>query len=195
MSSQPPERDPRSIWQNQETEKTSMSVEDVRAKAEKFLSRNRRELIARSTFALSAAVFCGLVLTIDRLTPARVIAGLITAMLLVGTIRSLYLAFVRTRGIPGSALTACAEFYRNELERQRAMARQPAWQLLTALLIIGWLMRNAWYWSSANPVRPILLFVLFLAAGLILLMAFRKLEARGVQEEIEALDRFEEEKH
>src|SRR6185436_17763047 len=163
MSSLPPEPDLRSIWLKQETEKTTMSVESVRANAEKFLNRNRRELIVRSAFAVSAAVFCGLVLATNRLTPARVIAGLIMAILLAGTIRSLYLAFGRTRGIPGGALTTCVEFYRNELEREWVMSRQPAWQLLTALLIIGWLMRNAWY-SNIFPTRPILLFVLFVAA-------------------------------
>ena len=127
-----------------------MSVEEVRRKAERFLRRHQRELIARSAFSVIAAVFCGIAFMKARVSPTGVIAGLVMAMLLTGTFKNLYAAFVRSRGIasavPSSsntALTSCLEFYRSELEAQRLIARQPAWQLGAALLIIGWLTRYA----------------------------------------------------
>jgi hypothetical protein len=197
MTSQPPNRDPRKIWQNQKTETTTMSVEEVRRKAEKFRNRNRRDLIARSAFAVIAAVFCGYVFFNARITSVGAIAGLVMAMLLTSTVRNLFLS--RRRHInrtpddtgPNTALSSCVEFYRNELERQLEIARQPAWQLAIALLIIGWLTRNAWVRTSADPLRIVLLGVLFAAAGLTILLALRRFGARGVQDEIDALERLE----
>ena len=122
--------------------------------------------------------------------PVAVIAGLVMAMLLVNTIRNVYLSFIGSKAMSG-AFNTCLEFYRRELERQRAAASQPVWQLVTALLIISWLTRSAFVKFSANSA--LLLFVLMAGGGLILLLAFRKFQARGVQEEIDALDRFEDE--
>jgi hypothetical protein len=193
MSLQPPRRDLGDIWRNQETEKTTMSIEEVRIKAQKLLTRSRRDLFAISAFAVLAAVFCGFVLIYARLTPARIIGGVVMAMLLANTIRNLYLS--RRRNIAATAWATCLEFYRNELERQREIGRLPIWQLVTALLIIGWLTRNALMRTGSDVLRAILPFVLIAAACLIVLLAIRKFGARHVQDELDALDAFSEEKN
>ncbi len=199
--SQPPERDLRNIWLSQETEKTTMSVEEVRIKAQRFLNRTKRDIFVRSAFAVAAGIFCGFVFMTARLTEARVIAGVVTAMLLAGTVRNLYVWYSRSPG-PSAGLTSCLQFYRDLLERQRELARIPAWQLATALLIIAWLARNKLgsfnrtvMGYNRDPMSLLLLLVLIAAAGLIVLLAVRKFEARKVQAEIDALDRFEEETH
>jgi hypothetical protein len=124
------------------------------------------------------------------------------AMLLTSTVRNLYFSYRRSKSTwpgvnvgPNTALTSCLEFYRSELERLQEIARQPAWHLGAALLIIAWLTRNALMRTGTDPLRIVLPFVLLAAAGLIVLLAVRKFEVRRVQEEIDALDRFEEEKH
>jgi len=58
-----------------------------------------------------------------------------------------------------------------------------------------WLTRDALLRTSPDLLRVALPFVLISAAGLTLLLAVRKFEARRVQAELDALDRFEEETH
>jgi len=196
VSSQPHEPDFKNIWQNQETEKAIMSVEEVRLNARRFLRRKQRDLVARTAFVILAAVFCGVFLMSARITSLRFVAGLVMAILLTSTVWSVYRAYRRSRGSsvhpgPNAAMTSCLEFYRSELETQREYARQPAWLLMTVLLIIAWMTRDALMRNSTAPFRALLPYVLFAAAGMIVLVAVRKIQARRVQDDIDALDAFE----
>jgi len=200
VSSQPHEPDFKNIWQSQETEKAMISVEDVRRNAQRFLRRKYLDLIARSAFVVLTAVFCGVFFINARFTSLRLLAGLVMAILLASTIWSLHRAYTRSRGYgftihagPDAAMTSCLEFYRSELERQLEFARQPAWQIVTALLIIAWMTRDALMRNSTEPFRAVLPYVLFAAAGMIVLAAVRKVQSRRVQEDMDALDLFEEE--
>ena len=199
MSSKSHEPDLKKIWRNQETERTTMTVEEVRLNARKFLLRKQRDLIARSAFVILAAVSFGIFLINARFTSLRFLAGLITALLLTSTVWSLFRVYQRSRGTwssvvagPNAAMTSCLEFYRSELERNREYARQPAWQLVTVLVIIAWMMRDALVRNSADPFRVVLPYVLFAAAGMIVLVAVRKFQTRRLQDDIDALDVFEE---
>jgi hypothetical protein len=200
MSSKPHEPDFKNIWQNQETEKATMSIEEVRLNARKVLLRKQSDLIARSAFVILAAVSFGIFLMNARVTSLRFLAGLITTMLLTSTVWSLIRAYQRTRRTqslviagPNAAMTSCLEFYRSELERIREYAKQPAWQLVTVLVIIAWMMRDALARNSADPFRVVLPYVLFAAAGMIVLVAVRKFQTRRLQDDIDALDVFEDE--
>jgi hypothetical protein len=200
VSSKPHEPDLKNIWQNQETKEAVMSIEEVRLNAQRFLRRKQLDLIARTGFVVLAAVFCGLFLMNARITSLRAIAGLVMTILLTSTVWSLLRAYRIFRGRwslipagPNVAMTSCLEFYRNELESQREYARQPAWQLATALLIIGWLIRDALMRNSTDPFRIVLPYVLFAAAGMIVLTIVRKLQALRFQDDITALDVFEDE--
>ncbi len=118
-------------------------------------------------------------------------------MLLASTARNLYVFYRRSHAAPARSGTSaswstCLEFYRTELERQRQIAMQPAWQLAAALLIIAWLTRRSLY-SGHDALRVLLPAVLLAAAGLIVWMAVRKFQARHVQDDLDALTRFEQE--
>jgi hypothetical protein len=200
VSSKSHEPDFKNIWQSQETERTTMSVEEVRLNVRKVLLRKQRDLIARFAFVILAAVSFGIFLMNARVTSLRFLAGLITAMLLTSTVWSLIRAYQRSRGTqslvsagPNAAMTSCLEFYRSELERNREYARQPAWQLVTVLVIIAWMMRDAMLRNSTDPFRILLPYVLFAAAGMIVLIAVRKFQTRRLQDDIDALDVFENE--
>jgi hypothetical protein len=78
-----------------------------------------------------------------------------------------------------------------ELERRRQIAMQPTWQLAAALLIIAWLTRRSLY-SGNDALRGLLPVVLLAAAGLIVWMAVRKFQARHIQDDLDALNRFEQ---
>jgi len=96
----------------------------------------------------------------------------------------------RTHISSETARTTCLAFYRDEQERRLAIARQPAWQLLTALVIIAWLTRSAPMRTGMDVLHIVQLLVLLAAADVVLL-AMRKLEARRIQQDIHALDAVE----
>ena len=193
MSSNPHEPDIRKIWQNQEMEKAVMSIEEVRLNARKYLRRKQLDLIARSAFVMLAAGSCGLFLMNARITSLRFVAGLVMAILLISTVWHLLKTYMQsgTTISSNAAITSCIEFYRSELERYREYARLPMWQLATVLLIIAWMTRDSLMRGSTDPFRIVLPYVLIAAAGMIVLVAVRKIQSRQVQSEIEALDVFE----
>src|SRR5262245_42861361 len=197
MSPRDPETDLRQLWQNFQTERTPVSAEQIHRSAQRFLRKNRRDLIARVAFVLISAAFCGMVFVNTRLASVRIVAGLVTAMLLVSAVRRVYRAVKSATPASGprssTPWSACLEFYRSELEKQRALATVPAWQLLVAMLVIGWLARNILTRSIADPMEILMHVVLLAAAGLIVLMAIRKLQGRRIQADIDALNMFETE--
>jgi hypothetical protein len=189
MSSKSHEPDLKNIWRNQETERITMSVEQVRLNARKYLRRKQRDLISRSAFVILAAVSYGIFLMNARITSLRFVAGLAMVTLLTSTVWRL----LRMEASPNGAMTSCIEFYRSELERYREYARLPAWQLATILLIIAWMTRDTLMRNSTDPFRAVLPYVLVAAAGMIVLMVVRKVQARRVQDDIDALEVFENE--
>ena len=202
MSLQPHEPDLKKIWQNQETEEAIMSVEEVRLNARKYLRRKKRDLIARSAFVVLAAASIGIFLSNSRFTSLRFVAGIVMATLLISTVwnvlrvyRSAESPWSSNRSAPNAAMISCIEFYRSELERYLAYAGVPAWQLVTVLAIIGWMTRDALARNSTDPFRLMLPYVLFAAAGLIMLVAVRKFQARRIQDDIDALEVFEDKIH
>jgi hypothetical protein len=72
------------------------------------------------------------------------------------------------------------------------MRKLPAWQLAAALFIVAWLLRDALLRSHNTALGILIPLVLFAAGGLLLLLLLRKWQGRQIQQEIDALDRFEE---
>jgi hypothetical protein len=192
MSARIPESDLPALWQNLEAEVTTVSIEQIQQEAMKFQEKNRRDRIARLVFAVVASAFCGFVVTTARYTSVRVVAALVTVMVLGTAIRSVHLAF---RGRAAGPWSSCVEFYRSELERQRAFAALPAWQIVAALSVIAWLTPGALSRNSADPLAIVLPAVLLAAAAFVLLMAVRKFQARHVHAALEALNSFSIEDH
>jgi hypothetical protein len=185
MSPRPPETDLRDLWQDLETEKTTVSTEQLQRRALATLKKNRLDMIGRLVFALFGSAYCGFVVVRARETPIRIVAAVIMVMILGGAIRRLYLSY--REGVPS---LSSMDFYRRELEKQRAFASTPAWQILTAFLIIGWQINGLRVNGSAQFVTA----VLVAAAGLVVLLAARRFRVRRIQDELDALSSFEEEK-
>jgi hypothetical protein len=200
MSHQPLEGDPKNIWQNQKRESTNMSIEELRDKARKFLSKRKRDRAVELGFRLVAASFCGVVLLTARQPAARVIAGLVMAMMFADLGRMLVISYRKYGSFwptmtldRDAALTTCLNYYRTELVRSRELARHPAWQLAIAFLMVGVLLRDAFLRTSPELLAVALPFVLIAAAALIVLLGIRKFEARRLDAELDALDKFEQE--
>ncbi len=199
MSPQAPKTDLRNLWQGMEEEGTTMSAEQIQRKAQEFLRKNRRDLIARFLFALVASVFCAFVIMNSRVPTVRTVAVLVMIMLLAGGFQRLYRSY-RTGMAPSSGgesqpWSSCVEFYRSELGKHQAFAGQPVWQMTAAVLAIAWLTPRVLARRSADPLNIALSVVLFAAGGLIALMVVRKVQARRVQGDMEALNRFIEDRH
>jgi hypothetical protein len=113
------------------------------------------------------------------------IAGIAMVLVLFNAIRSVYHSY--------GPWTSCVEFYRRELHRQQAFASIPVWQMIAALIVIAWLAPSALHQHGSSLIRFFFPAVLVAAAGLILLMAVRKLQARDIQADLEALNDFENE--
>jgi len=197
MTTQPPEQNPSNVWRTQETEMTAMSVAEVRLKAQEVMKKSRWDLVARSAFAVIAAIFCGGVFWKSN-SFVGWISGFVMLMLLAGVAKGVrFYRWNSSQLSPdissGTARTSCLAFYRSELQRRLAIARQPAWQLLAALLIIAWLTRRAPMRSGMDALHIVQLLVLLAAAAVIILLAVRKLDARRIQEDIDALTLFEQE--
>jgi hypothetical protein len=200
LSSKPHEPDLKNIWQNQEMEKSVMSVEEVRLNARKYMRRNQRDLIASSVFAIVTAVWCGTFLMNARMNSLRLVAGLVVAVLVTSTVWRLLRVYRGSRGkwssvIAGSepAMTSCLEFYRGELERQRESARYPSAYLVIVFVVLVWLMRQALMQNRPDLYRMVLPYILILAMGMIVLMVLRKVQSRRVHNDLAALDDFEKE--
>jgi len=182
--------DLKAIWQNHTMENstmTIMSIDELRLRARKSRSRERRDLVARWIFAAAASIFCAIAMWNTRSGATRVIAGLVLAMLLIQAVRGLH-SFVH--GSESSdERSAFLDFYRSELQRQQQFAKQPLWQVAAVLLIIGWLMRSGMV--RVNSMRPVLIVTLIAAAGVVIMLSVKKFEARRIQKEIDALDQFE----
>jgi hypothetical protein len=118
----PSPKDVKQIWKNQETEGTTVTLQDIRNRAAKFerrvRNRNLREYIAGAVvivlFGLGAWNLQGWMIKLG--------CGLIVAA-------TLYVTWQlhrrgRARGVPDGATTAgLLAFHREELERQRNMIR------------------------------------------------------------------------
>ena len=135
-----------------------------------------------------------------RITPLRSIAGLVMALLVTSMVLRLLRVYRRSRGKwaaviagPNAAMTSCLEFYRGELERQREYARYPTSYLVVVFVIIVWLMRMALMQSRTELYHMVLPFLLLVGAGMIVLMVLRKVQGRGAQVDLSALDVFEKE--
>jgi uncharacterized membrane protein (DUF485 family) len=175
--------DPRKLWQDQEVERVTITVDDIRSRAARFERRihwrNLRE------YAAGAIVVAALLPHLWRehgwsLAPAL--------LLIAGTVYVLFQIYRRgsARPVPAEAgMTASLEFHRRELERQRDALRTVwAWYLLPFLpgfvaMVVATAMDRG---INARLIVSGLVFVLvFLVVGCLNSWAARKLD-RKIQE-------------
>jgi hypothetical protein len=133
MSDEQPRTDIRRLWQSQKEEITSMSLHDLRSGAAKM----NRILLARAIGGgLGLLIFMGFfsVLLSSKPSPPLVTATdiqILRCVFLVGAGFGFWQLLAALRRARGKSLldgepSACAAFYRSELERQRDSARRAA---------------------------------------------------------------------
>jgi len=137
MRSDPPGNDPRTIWQNQPVEPSTMTLETIRRKARELHARTRRELLGSIATPLAVVVFSALGAAIFNDPLQRIAFALALAWALAGQYflhRGMWFAT-----LPGdAALISGLEFYRREIERRRYLFhRVLRWSIGPVLLAIG----------------------------------------------------------
>src|SRR5438874_4582800 len=113
-----PANDPRTIWQNQPTEPSSITSEQIRWKARKLRAKTLRERLRNIVMPLLVIGFSGLAIAQARDAVQRTIYAFAIAWALLG--RFILHRRIWRATLPGdSALSTGLEFYRREIERRR----------------------------------------------------------------------------
>jgi hypothetical protein len=129
-----PERDIQKLWHDQPREEHAMSIDETRARADRFTRKVRRWNIVTGVIVVLAIAFDAWQMWREPSLLDRVGDVLTTAALLYVVYR--YREYMAVQPMPaGLGLTTSADFYRQQLARQRDLAGNP-WRLL-ALFIPG----------------------------------------------------------
>ena len=187
------ENDPRTVWQNQPTEPSTMTLEKIRQKVRELHTKTRRQLLGNVAVPLIIAAFCGF--GMKQFPAVRPLFDLATAWSLAGL-------YFLNRGMwsaamPGdAALSSGLEFYRREIERRRRLLRRTLqWGFGPVLLAIGTFIlaivkmgvRDRRVFPNAMPF--ITLVVVWIAAYFVIRMR----EQRKLRREIDELNDIERE--
>jgi hypothetical protein len=178
------ESDPQKIWQNQKTEKTVMSIEEIREKLHALETKKRIEALTLIVVGLLLCPGFGLMaVRVQEMIPRIGWCGV-----------SLWCLFSAWRGyrllrapkpLAASAPATSLEFYRGELEKRRDRLRKSwgeaglTWLFAALALII---LPEVKQW-----LRNGLPFLALLTVWLVAFFLIRKRQTRRLREEIEAL--------
>jgi uncharacterized membrane protein len=192
-----PMRDPQEIWQNQPTEPLKMSATDLRRKALETQSKARFAVV----FAIiMAIIFCVFFFVWSFARAHAILARMGFALVSLCMIYAAYHVYKWTW--PGNLqeeppINTCLEFYRRELERQRAYNHRWWRSGLPALTLLGVVMAAVGTGARNAPPHPLLNALPFLLVLAIWVVAFlllrKKLGRENLQREIEELRAFERE--
>ena len=168
-----------------------MSAQEVRVKAAKLAAEIRRDTIAGFAFATSI-IIASLVALWFRLPeagwPERVIVTIIAVLVWVGALRNDI--FNRRRLPQDMQIATCLEFYRRELKLRKDYFRKVPWIIGTVVLIA-----IVMYVTAIKPLNPALSDLLLYPCALLLLILIAlplwRRQARRLQRELDALDRFQ----
>jgi hypothetical protein len=188
MTNGNPAIDPKAIWQNQEKEHPSMSVEEVRVKAYLMQTRIHRNLIATIVVGIILLTLSAAVILKVPSTSPRVVTIALMALIALVIFRA-YKAFGSPETLPPDAApSACLDFYRRELTAQYRSISFVWWRLIPDLVLFGFIIRIAIYGAFQYEIARIVLPVLF---GLLQVARYRK--SRQLKRELGSLDAFAKE--
>jgi hypothetical protein len=188
-----PENDPKTIWQNQPTEPSAMTLDKIRQKVRELHAKTRRQLWGNLALPLFVAAFCGF--GAKHFSPMQPLFALAITWSLAGL-------YFLNRGMwsaamPGDAgLSTGLEFYRREIERRRYLLRRVLlWSFGPVVLAIGTFIlalakigvRDRGIFPNALPF--ITLVVIWIGGYFLIRMR----EARELQREIDNLSNIERE--
>ena len=178
------ERDAQRLWRDQPREEYQMSVESVRAKAERLEQRVRSVNIA--TAGLFVAVIS---LELWQIARSREVLERVGDSLTIAAF--VYVAFrfrgsVAVQSMPaGLGLTGSVHFYRDQLARRRDLSSQP-WRFLlpfvpgVGLSLLGGALDGPPVWTATVAFAGVTLFVL--------VAWWERRRALRIQDEIDGLD-------
>jgi hypothetical protein len=187
------ENDPRTLWQNQPTEPSVMTLEKIRQKVRELRAKTRRQLLGSLMVPLIVVAFYGFAIIRFHSPVLRPLFALVIAWSLGGV-------YFLNRGMwsaamPGdAALSTGLVFYRREVERRCNLFRRLLWcSFLPIVLVIGAfilaLARVGGKSIFPNATPFITLVVVWIAAYSVIRMR----EQRKLQREIGALNDIERE--
>jgi hypothetical protein len=195
MADDPTGNDARTIWQNQPTEPSTVTLEKIRRKARELHAKTRRELLRNIAATLLAVAICGFGMAWSRHTVERAAFAATIAWALAGQ-------YVLNRGmwsatLPGdAALSTGLEFYRREIERRRSFFRRALrWSFGPAVLALGAFILLL-VWTGIGKPGLFRNMIPFLALAVIWIAAFfviRIERQRSLQREIDELNDIEKE--
>jgi hypothetical protein len=135
MQDESPKNDPRTIWQNQPTEASVMTSENIRQKVRQLHSKTRRQLLGNVAVLLVVVVFYGL--GTKQFPALQPLFAFPIAWSLAGV-------YFLNRGMwseatpADAALSTGLQFYRREITRRRDFFRRVLlWSFGPVLLAIG----------------------------------------------------------
>lgn len=187
--------DPRTIWQNQPTETTTMTLKLVRWKGRELHAKTRKHLLGTLAGPLAAVFFYALAIRL--FSPLQQLLHPLFAFALVWSLAGLYFLNkgMWSAVMPGDAgLSSGLEFCRREIERRFHLLRRVLlWSFGPVLLTIGAfilvLVIQAGDRIFPNAIPFMALVLIWIAAYFVIRMR----EQRELQREIAELDDIERE--
>jgi len=203
MRNDSPENDPRTIWQNQPTERSIMTLEKIRHKTQELHAKTRRQMIGNSIIPLAVFAFYGYGIAKFSNPALRTIFACAIAWSLAGQYflnRGMWSAM-----LPGdAALSTGLESYRREVERQRSLfGRFMLWQFGPMMFAIATLILLILTLGTGNrgmPLNGALLkeallkmcpFLTLMAIWIVSFFVIRMRAQRQLQREIDELNEIE----
>jgi hypothetical protein len=197
MTNKSSPNDTRSVWQNQKTEGTRMSIQEVHRKAEKFEGKVFWENALNYFVGLIGAAFMAYCLVWDSY-PKDVLVRLGLSLTVAGVLYVLWRIHRRSpsRRVPAElGVVSCLDYYRKELETRRDHYLSfwkdigPAIPGVVILLVA----KARIHPSHLQQTGWVLAGVVAVSALVVLLFWWQStLYARKLQREIEALDALRE---
>jgi hypothetical protein len=195
MRDEIPSDDLKTVWQNQPTATSAMTLKLVRSKARELQAKTRRQLLGTVAGPLAAAFFY--VFGIRKFPPLGYVLHSLFAFALVWSLVGLYFL---NRGMwstvmPGDAgLSTGLEFCRGEIERRRSLLRRVLlWSLGPILLAIGtFVLTLAMIGTKFRGLFPNgLPFLALVVVWIFAYFAIRVRERRELKREIDELNDLE----
>lgn len=187
------ENDPRTVWQNQPTERSVMTLEKIRQKVLDVRAKTNRQLLGNLAVPLALVAFCGF--GIRQFSAMRPLFAFAIAWSLAGL-------YFLNRGMwsaempEDAGLSTGLEFYRREIERRRYFFRRVLlWSFGPILLSIAtFILAIATIGVRGEPTFPNgMPFMALVVIWIVAYFVIRMREQRELQREIDELNSIEKE--
>lgn len=177
--------DPKTIWKNQRTESTQMSLEQIRAKARELHAKTRRDLQANTAVPIFAAGLCGIGVWVKDDSIQLGLAAIGIAWALAGAVavnRDL-----RLDAFPQDAPAAKGlDYYKSLVERRRVLfVRSLTWSIGPMVFAIAAFLASTV--SSGQLSVKVLPFALLALSWTVAVLVIRSRRLSEMRSELQSL--------